>query len=205
MTGMWLISYSILWLLVVAEGVILVALARQIGVLHTRLGPTGARMINAGPTVGDVAPALEGTDLSSGRPLRLGAGRGKQTLLLFITPTCPSCGEMMPSLRTLAHSESMILDLILIGPEKDMEANRAFIRQHRLTNIPFMASTEAHTRYQIGITPYGILLDADFRVQAKGLVNNMTHLESLLNAADLGHASIQSFFQAEEAARLAAS
>ncbi|HCL72467.1 MAG TPA: methylamine utilization protein MauD, partial [Gammaproteobacteria bacterium] len=40
------------------------ALARQIGVLHTRLAPAGALMTTAGPKVGEPAPLLSVPDLS---------------------------------------------------------------------------------------------------------------------------------------------
>ena len=34
MTGFWLVSYIILWLLVIVGGLILIALAREVEVLH---------------------------------------------------------------------------------------------------------------------------------------------------------------------------
>ena len=43
MSGWWLASYLVLWALVIALAVLVLALARQIGTLHLRLGPRGAR------------------------------------------------------------------------------------------------------------------------------------------------------------------
>ena len=37
MTGLWLLSYVILWLLLIATGLVILALAREIEALHTRL------------------------------------------------------------------------------------------------------------------------------------------------------------------------
>lgn len=37
MTGFWLVSYIILWLLVVVGGLIIIALAREIEVLHKHM------------------------------------------------------------------------------------------------------------------------------------------------------------------------
>ncbi len=40
----------------------MIALARQIGVLHERIAPVGALKIDSGPGVGDKAPALGACD-----------------------------------------------------------------------------------------------------------------------------------------------
>ena len=59
------------------------ALARQIGVLHTRLAPAGALMTTAGPKVGEPAPLLSIPDLN-GTPLELGGTRKLPQLLIFV-------------------------------------------------------------------------------------------------------------------------
>ncbi len=60
----YLAEIVILLALVVLVLVIAVfALARQIGVLHTRLAPAGALMTTAGPKVGEPAPLLSIPDL----------------------------------------------------------------------------------------------------------------------------------------------
>ena len=65
----YLAEIVILLALVVLVLVIAVfALARQIGVLHTRLAPAGALMTTAGPKVGEPAPLLSIPDLN-GTPL----------------------------------------------------------------------------------------------------------------------------------------
>ena len=58
MHGWWAASYAVLWLLVFALCVVVVALARQIGTLHLRLGPRGALDLeDEGPVVGRPPPA----------------------------------------------------------------------------------------------------------------------------------------------------
>lgn len=191
MEGFWLVSYVALWLFMVVIGCIVLALARQIGILHARLGPVGARMINAGPEIGDAAPSIKAIDIA-GRSVTLGAQRGKRTLLLFLSPGCPRCGELLPALRTWHHTESNDLEIVLVSQEPDREANEAFIAQHQLTAIPFVISQDLGVQYHIGIIPYAVLVDRLGRVRAKGLVNNAPHLESLLNAEEIGHPSVQS-------------
>src|SRR5262245_57818045 len=50
------VSYIVLWVLVAVLSLVVLALVRQIGVLHDRIAPTGALMLAKGLTVGEPAP-----------------------------------------------------------------------------------------------------------------------------------------------------
>ena len=54
-----LVSQSVLWVVVILQGVAILALARQIGVLHERIAPAGALMSGTGPGVGEQSPRIE--------------------------------------------------------------------------------------------------------------------------------------------------
>jgi len=173
------------------------ALARHIGILSVRLGPAGARTMNPGPRIGQLAPPLQVTDIT-GRDVTLGANLGKRTLLVFLSTQCSTCLEILPGLKTLYRTEKDNLEIVLISPEPDIESCRAYAHQHGLSAMPFIASSDLATRYQVGISPYAILVDRAGIVKAKGLVNNTAHLESLFNAEEVGHPSIQSYMQRNE-------
>src|SRR5205807_2371146 len=85
-----IISNVALWIIVVALSAIVLALVRQIGVLHERVAPIGALTIDHGPKVGEAAPIFELADLA-GKSVRVGGvgSRGRSTLLMFVSPTCP--------------------------------------------------------------------------------------------------------------------
>src|SRR3977135_4004792 len=68
------ISNVVLWIVVLALLAVVFALTRQVGVLHERIAPAGALMINRGLTVGEQAPAVDVVDLN-GQSLRVGAER----------------------------------------------------------------------------------------------------------------------------------
>ena len=97
------ISNVVLWVAVVALSLVVLALARQIGVLHERVAPAGALTTRAGPAPGEAAPALDVTTLD-GRSLRVGgvSERGRRTLLFFLSPTCPVCKTVLPSVLRVA-------------------------------------------------------------------------------------------------------
>ncbi len=98
MHGWWTVSYIVLWVIVVVLAVLVVALARQIGTLHLRLGPRGALEIDdEGPALGETPEPIDAVD-ARGRSVTIG-GPGEPQLLLFVSPTCPVCRDVLPSLR----------------------------------------------------------------------------------------------------------
>ena len=87
MTGPWLVAFLMLWLVVAVLAVAMVALLRQIGVLHQRLAPMGVHFASEGPVLDAPAPWV-GIDWSV----------SALTVLLFTSPTCVLCRELKPSL-----------------------------------------------------------------------------------------------------------
>jgi methylamine dehydrogenase accessory protein MauD len=193
-----IVSHLGLWILTGFLLVTVWALARQIGLLHRRLAPAGARMEAIGPVIGELAPAIDATDLA-GRRVTLGAARGRQTLVVFLSPGCSACGDLMPAVRSLRRSERKRLDLVLVSVNEEESANRRYVSAHRLEGISYVSSKEIGRQFQIAGPPYAVLVGPDGRVQAKGLANHLEHLESLLTAARLGHPSFESYMAARPA------
>jgi methylamine dehydrogenase accessory protein MauD len=108
------VSNATLWVVVIGLCLALLAVVRQLGVLHERIAPVGALMLAKGLKVGEFAPKIEVQDLE-GRSLTLGAARADQraTLLMFVSPTCPVCKALLPVLKSSLASEREWLDIIL--------------------------------------------------------------------------------------------
>jgi len=49
--------------------------------------------------------------------------------------------------------------------------------------------------YHVSKLPFAVLIGADGTLQSKGLVNSREHLESLVEAMDMGIATIQDYVQ----------
>ncbi len=186
-------SNIILWLVVLALGVVLVALSRQVGILHERSAPLGAVIADKGPEIGDDAPKFELEDFS-GRPITVGgkSENGLDTLLLFLAPNCPMCNKLLPTARAMAASEHLDVVVVSDGPR---EEHGEFLRKHNLGDIPYVVSANVGIRLQIGRVPYAILIDGDGRIRSKGLVNTREHLESLVEAKDMGVPSMQEYLK----------
>ena len=192
------ISNLVLWALVVALALVVAALARQLGVLHERLAPVGALATARGPAVGEPAPVLLAPDLAGGA-LRIGGPAPAATLLFFLSPTCPVCETLLPTLLRVAADETPRVRLLLASDGEPGE-HRAFVRAHGLDPAAYLLSAELGLRFQVAKLPYAVLIDEAGVVRAKGLVNTREHLESLFEASERGVASIQEFLERERAA-----
>ncbi|MGH8305923.1 MAG: methylamine dehydrogenase accessory protein MauD [Steroidobacteraceae bacterium] len=181
-------------MLVVVLSAVVLALTRQLGVLHERIAPAGALMLNRGLTVGDPAPVLEVTDLE-GRALQVGVARtdGRSTLLLFVSPTCPVCKSLLPAVKSSRKEERAWMDVILAS-DGDTSEQRTFVRAQGLEGIPYVVSAALGLAFQVSRLPFAALLDERGVVRARGLVNSREHLESLFEAKRLGVASLQEYF-----------
>jgi len=188
------VSNVALWILLLVLSAVVLALVRQVGVLHERIAPAGALMLNRGLVVGEPAPALEVADLE-GRTHRPGAVRpdGRSTLLLFVSPTCPVCKSLLPAVRSARKDERGWMDVILAS-DGDSAEQREFVRSQGLDGIPYVVSAALGLAYQVSRLPFAALLDEQGILRARGLVNSREHLESLFEAKRLGVASLQEYF-----------
>lgn len=188
------ISNTALWILVLVLTAVVLALVRQVGVLHERIAPAGALMMNRGPAVGELAPLMEVADLD-GRAHQLGGARadGRSTLLLFVSPSCPVCKSLLPAVKSSRRDERGWMDVILASDGDTLE-QREFVRSHGLDGIPYVVSAALGLAYQVSRLPFAALLDEQGVLRARGLVNSREHLESLFEAKRLGVASLQEYF-----------
>jgi methylamine dehydrogenase accessory protein MauD len=188
------ISVIVLWIVVLCLLAVVLALTRQLGVLHERIAPVGALMLNRGLAVGEPAPAIDVVDLH-GANLRLGAPRtdGKSTLLLFVSPTCPVCKSLLPIVKSSGRDERDWLDIILAS-DGNTDEHRDYIRANGLGGIPYVLSAPLGMTFQVSRLPFAALLDEAGVLRARGLINSREHLESLFEAKRLGVASLQDYF-----------
>jgi hypothetical protein len=156
MTGWWAAAFVGQWLLLITLAVMLVALAREVGTLHLRLGPRGALEIDdEGPALGEALPAHSGRAADGSRVLV--GGPGGKRLVLFSSPTCPMCADVVPGIPTAAAAARLVPQ-VLHDPDLEL-------------------------RYEIPGTPYVLVMDELGVVRAKGTVNNLEQVEGLVDTA----------------------
>jgi hypothetical protein len=157
MTGWWALAFVVLWLLVVVLCIVVIALARQVGTLHLRLGPRGALEIDdEGPALGEQLPTVSAA-AADGVTVTLG-GAGRPRLVLFASETCVVCREVSPGIPAAAAAGR--LDPVVVH---DPEAEQVL-------GVPG--------------TPFVVVLDERGVVRAKGTVNNLEQVEGLVDTAN---------------------
>lgn len=190
-----IVSNVLLWVLLVTVAFVVMGLVRQIGVLHGRLAPAGALMMDKGVAVNEAAPKVTAAD-RNGRPVNFGYAGEKSQLLFFLSPTCPICKSLLPAIKSIAKEQADRLDVVFIS-DGDIDAQRALIREHKLDDVTYVVGPEVGMTYQIGKLPYAALIDKAGTLRAKGLVNSREHLDSLFEVEHLKSATLQDYLNSQ--------
>ena len=193
-------SQIVLWVAVLALGVVCMALARQIGVLHQRIAPAGALALRQPLKPGEPVPEMSLTALD-GAAVRIGGARGgRSQLVLFVSPDCAICESLLPALRSAQGAERAWLDIVLAS-DGDAQRQLQFVKDKGLGRFPYVLSEQLGRSFGVAKLPYAVLIDEAGKLSAAGLVNTREHLDSLFVAKERGVASIQQFLGQRDAQR----
>ncbi len=170
---------GLLTVLALGLAVMLVALARQIGVLHERLAPLGNQEAKPGLDVGQIVPRLVLHTLQ-GQPFVVGdtLPAGAKQLLLFVAAECPVCKRVIPIARQVAAERG--LDLIFVGDGPEPELKSMVAARPEMQGVPLITGVELALVLQINRMPAMVLLDERGTILAKDLVNTRRQIEGLL-------------------------
>jgi methylamine dehydrogenase accessory protein MauD len=194
-----MVAVVVLWVIVIVLLVVVFALARQVGILFERVAPMGALMTDAGPKIGEASPRFDLMTLD-GKPLVIGGVSAKDTLVFFLSTTCPVCKKLLPVLKSMRGAEGKRLDIVLAS-DGEHGVHWAFHKAAGLDDFPYVLSPDLGMTYRINRLPFAVVLDQQGVVRGKGLVNSREQLESLMNARDLGQPSIQNWIETETVGR----
>ena len=187
----------LLWIIVLAVCVCLFVLARQIGVIHQRIHPVGALLVNKKISAGDAAPSLEVLTLNNER-LHIGEAKSraakKHTLIFFMSPGCSICKSLLPAIKLSEVSEVDWLNILYAsdGPEY---AHKEFAVKHGLSPNKYIVSEELGRAFGVNQLPYVVLIDKRGYIVSMGLVNTQEQLESIFNTKEMNASSVQEYLQ----------
>ncbi len=124
----WIVSYVLLWIAVVVLGLTVIALLRQIGVLHTRVAPMGVHFAGEGPDRETRAPDADIYDYTA----------SPYTLVAFTSPTCELCATLVPQLRHMATTYDE-LDLRAVSSSTHEPTFSAF----KVRSTPYLVAVDS--------------------------------------------------------------
>lgn len=206
MSGFWLVSYLALWIVVAGMVLLLLGALRQIGVLHLQLhdGKQQAKMRAAAPTAEgeeDIPPLeQDGPPIGSSLPEWAGESApdeahaqqessanptgshktASKTLLMFLSPLCDTCHNVVEPLNALAADSSAAVRTLAIF-RADRPAYEAFLKLFPLSTQSLRDSDRTLTM-ELGVhrAPFGLLYDERGILIRKGLIEGEEDLKALL-------------------------
>jgi methylamine dehydrogenase accessory protein MauD len=181
MSGVWLASYIVLWLVVFALAFLLAGALRQLGLIQLRLGDDpGALITDTGLERGTKAPDFTALDSESSELVTLSELDPVARMIVFASPGCLSCRELIPGLNEVRKTRRDHDFLVVC--RGDVESCQAFGRMNRL-EAPMVVDTTGQIErdYLVTLTPFAYLLDHEGNVVIRGVANDWRQLESLLD------------------------
>jgi methylamine dehydrogenase accessory protein MauD len=168
------LSYVLLWILAILLVLATLAILRELALLRLRVGPEpGALATNDGPKVGAIAPRLAGPGLD-GALIEVETG---PALLVFVSPSCRPCRELLPHLAKFVRSES--IRTYVVGQGTPAQIHELASAYEINASVVVDADNEISKAFDVNSTPYGIALDVDWAVRSKGVTNSAEHLAGL--------------------------
>lgn len=161
-------SVALLWIVVALEGFLLLGTLRHVGRLALRMGPENPlyRQTEIGRTM--VSPALPAPD-------------GRTRLLLFVSPSCGVCAQVLRGVAALIGDEAQLI----VVSQADEEASYAYLLEHGLGDALLVADPDGALSNELGVreTPVAVVTEPAGMTLQSAIVNSARQVESLLLAA----------------------
>jgi methylamine dehydrogenase accessory protein MauD len=187
----WVVSYVVLWILVLFQFLALISLYRHVGLIHMRFGPRGAlAMAGEGPPVGERIPEPVFTDIE-GVEHALTDGLHDR-MLIYLSASCVTCQQLLPGIRTLSRESDAQIVILTLESSAPYESV--------LSGFPIVRADELARRHLVYNTPFAIGVDSHGTVVSKGIVNTLEHLEDLEKAFSTRNSGVEAAVASEAAA-----
>jgi methylamine dehydrogenase accessory protein MauD len=184
MGTVWLISYFVLWGLVIVLGFVLLGTLRALALQGWRLDQLEATMPSRVGRSG-LKPGRKAPDFTlstvEGEEISLADYRRRTVLLVFVQPGCGPCSSVVPALnRVEASGEAQVLVVNRADPER---ARQWAVETGATFPVLVQENLDVSKRYEMFATPFAFLIDEHGVIASNGIVNNRQHVRFLFSAA----------------------
>jgi len=175
------IATAIQFIVLIGLAVVVLSLARQVGILHERLSPAGMTRAQREVEPGQVIP-LQTLPALSGAAVDLS---GRHTALLFVSAECPICKSVLPAfedaLPESGYDPFWVADG-LPGPSGELPDYSTFARDQRVDEDRMLVSQELGLTLGVRQIPALVLIDADGRLVVRETLSGPRQVAALLSA-----------------------
>jgi methylamine dehydrogenase accessory protein MauD len=168
-SGLFWISYAAAWVLLVALSASTLILFRVSVRAYRMHAPQDVGDVGTmnGPSLDASPPLLELEDLT-GEPVSVGRPRGAAAqLIVFAKNTCPKCKIALELLRSFTSEHAPLQTIVVCGGDHAAIRDCASQVRSPLTAVADV-QWEGAKAWQVSRMPFGVVLDADGFVRARG-------------------------------------
>jgi hypothetical protein len=151
-----------------------VALVRQVGVLHLRIAPVAGMQGAGGPSYG--------AELELPAPLsELTHKEATRYLVGFVSPSCGICGPLTTAFGQIAKSAAADTAVLLVVDAGERDAEQ-YLQSKGVSFLPHIANSASFNANVPG-APWAVVTDGLGTVMASGGVNTLDNVEEMLAQA----------------------
>ncbi len=184
MSGLWVVSSLLLWVVVLLLGFMLLGVLRALALMRWRLeqleATTPSHVGRDGLKPGQKAPDFTLPSVAGGE-VSLHDFAGRQVLLVFTQSGCGPCHRVAPDLNRLQDAGEVQVVVINNG---EPEATRQWAAEVQ-ARFPVLQQEKFSVgrRYEMYATPFAFLIDPQGVIASKGIINNGQHIGFVLSRA----------------------
>ncbi len=184
MTTPWLISYFVLWGIVLGVSFLLLGTLRSLGLLQWRFDELEAtrpvRKGREGLPPGKKAPDFT-LPSTTNDEVSLSDFAGRKVLLVFTQTGCGPCHDIAPELNGVQDKGEHQVLVVNHGEPEDAAEMAAEVQ----ARYPIVTQNDwdVSKKYQVFATPYAFVVDEKGTIASKGIVGNPQYLGNVLTGA----------------------
>lgn len=182
MENLMIVNSVILWVVVLFNLLLTLALVRQINNQNKTGGERAGDMVKYDLLKpGEPAPEFAAVSLD-GNEVTLAKYLGRMVMFVFVSSGCAPCHEMVPEVQNMSSkARAKGIEPVFVS-QNDLPTTKSFFEKFNGNNVPVLVAPKVSNPflidYKVPGTPFLYLIDAQGRVQEFGFMETWHSLAS---------------------------